>query len=511
MINRQHFDKWFDSQFEINENNKIKFLGKSRYLTVNDLFHKYKEFCSISFIDDNFTFDDINNIITGKYKVIEDDEPKFTCRDAIVGILSKRDKFNISSSFSEITRYSKDKSVQISSDIDDVYNHLIEVMTQDSDYKCYTLGTIKSTLNNMAAEARSNCLGNVFKQIKYDPNYVDYTNQYLKAIYDYLKPSESYEIFSTLFKHWAWQVKRKICNKEVVWHIWINLFGATGLGKSYMIKKMCGVLDEFMTTTTISKLFDDTKEIKRLTEKYILNLDELAINREDSSYEGALSSDEQATLKSMLTGDYLDTRVYGTQNQARRKITFSCISSSNNHLYDVIYDETSMRRFFDFNCTAQKKDNYDDINKWLDNSIDFWKGIDETLEKGYWQPISKVGLEIDKIQKGYYPTKSTLMYWLEYNKLEPGDSSPDLIFPKYKEWCKLSGYTAKTLRGFIDELKKRFPEFTSSDGIIRVKLTSINAPKNPDNLKLGDFTDDKSNTDFFESLSHRVVGNEDFT
>ena len=185
---------------------------------------------------------------------------------------------------------------------------------------------------------------------------------------------------------------------------------------------------------------------------------------------GALSPDEQSTLKSMLTGEKMDNRVYGTQNQARRRITFSCISSSNTHLYDVIFDETSMRRFFDFNCSSMIKteEDYADFNIWLNESDKFWMGINENLENGYWNPHNEIGKEILAIQTKYYPTRSTITYWNEYYEFKPTEDKTDgdvqARYSEYVSWCKLSGYKSKTLIGFINEIKKRFPELISKHG-----------------------------------------------
>lgn len=342
----------------------------------------------------------------------------------------------------------------------------------NNDLKQYNIGDIKAVLLDWQRECKMKAVDVVYKKIKYDSNEEEFANAYCKEIYNYFGISEKYEIFETLFKHWAWQVKRKMINKSVVWHIWINLFGGTGIGKSYFINKLTECLEEFSTRTTISKIFDDTKEIKRLTEKFILNFDELAINRDDANYEGALSTDEQSTLKSILTGEYLDTRVYGTQNQSRKRITFSCISSSNTHLYDVIYDETSMRRFFDFNCNTEIKSekDYVEFNKWIDESIRFWKGINENLEKGYWNPNNEIGNEILEIQKKYYPSKSTITYWNNYFEFIKTDDkkvgSVTISYAEYKQWCKESGYNAKSLNGYITEMKKRYPDLIGTDGVL---------------------------------------------
>lgn len=468
MINEQHFNNWFDKNYEINHNNKIKVLGKSRFLTENDIYTKYLELCNNACLPTDFSSNDVKNILVKKYTV-QSPATQISCKDAIKKCLLRTKQFKISTSFSEIET-TCDGVVYMPSDIDEMYNHIIAERIEDSTLQQYNVGDIKAALFDWQRDSKMNAVANIFKKIQYDPEYETFSTNYCRTVYDYFGIKESYDIFETLFKHWAWQVKRKMVGKPVVWHIWINFFGGTGIGKSYFINKLSDILEEYSTRTTISKIFDDTKEVKRLTEKYILNFDELAINRDDSSNEGALTADEQSTLKSMLTGEKLDNRVYGTQNQARRRITFSCISSSNTHLYDVIFDETSMRRFFDFTCSSDIKteDDYAKFNQWLINSDKFWMGINENLDNGYWNPHNEIGKEILAIQSKYFPTKSTLTYWNEYYEFCPTEDKIDgdvqARYSEYVSWCKMSGYKSKTLIGFINEIKKRFPELISKHG-----------------------------------------------
>ena len=468
MINTAHFNKWFDKNYEVTNNNKIKVIGKQRFLTETDIFANYEKVCDDCCLDKDFTPQDVKNELSRRY-TNTNNAPAISCIDAIKDCLLQTKQFKISTSFSEIETTS-DGQVFMPSDIDDMYNHIVRYRVNDGALSQYNVGDIKATLYDWQRESKMKAITNIYNKMKYDNEYEQFCTNYCKTVYDYFGIKERYEIFETLFKHWAWQVKRKMTGKPVVWHIWINFFGGTGIGKSYFISKLSDIMEEYSTRTTISKIFDDTKEVKRLTEKFILNFDELAINRDDASNEGALSTDEQSTLKSMLTGDKLDNRVYGTQNQARRRITFSCISSSNTHLYDVIFDETSMRRFFDFTCSSAIKteDDYAKFNQWLDNSDKFWMGINENLETGYWNPQNEIGKEILAIQSKYYPTKSTLTYWNEYFEFVPTENKTDgdvqTRYSEYVSWCKLSGYKSKTLIGFINEIKKRFPELISKHG-----------------------------------------------
>lgn len=474
MLNKVSFNNWFNQNYEINDNNKIKVKGKNRYLSESDVYTFYNKVISVACLPMNFTEQEVIDEIKAKYKV-QNVNPKQSCRDWIIKKINNNHHWKFNRAMTEIEYDAGNQGIYMSSGLDDLYDRLVE-NNADED-KPFDVGTIKSVLNNISKDAISNYLTNVYNQIKYDSNYSN-VDDYLRGLYDYLKPIESFDIFKVIVKHWAWQVKRKLLGKSVRNHIWINFYGGTGLGKSTMIKEMCKVMDEFVSTTSIAKLFDDTKEIKRLTEKYILNFDELAINGNEPG-DGFLAADQLALLKQMLTGDYIDARVYGTQNQSRRKITFTCISSANYHLYDTIFDEQSMRRFFEFHCEATKPKSYEEIDKVLALSNDFWKGIDESNDMGYWnENDTTIWNEIESIQKNYFPTKTTVSQWLSFNNITQGNKTAKEVYPMYKEWCDENGFkNKKSLPSFIEELKRRFPTYIGNDGIFRLDISINTTPK----------------------------------
>lgn len=478
MLNKQHLMKWFNTTYYFTNNGKIGVNGKQNtYKTPEVIAQTYWSACNNLCLDTDWQIAECVKVIESFRPNKDSNTDDFSVEEFIKQyiIMNKDKHWRINSAMTELEYSYGPHAASAPADIDDLLTSIkAENIKAGSPFKSEDIKTI---LQNIAFNAKHKALEEVTNKIKFDKNYIKYTEDFLHGIYDYLKPTESYEIFSMLFKHWAWQVKRKFNNLPVVYHIWLNFCGATNLGKSTMIKKICSPMADFLSTTQIAKVFDDTKEIKRLTEKYILNFDELAVNNIDGG-ESGLQTDQIAMLKSLLTGDKLDARIYGSQNQATKRITFSCISSANYHLYDIIYDETSMRRFFEFHCMADKPESYDIINKWIDNSLDFWKGIDENLDNGYWDVFSEIGKQINAIQCAYYPTKSTLMYWLEYNTIKKGKNKPSQIYPQYREWCKENGYKAKTLIAFINELKKRFPEFISPDGVLSVEITPKDATVN---------------------------------
>ena len=338
----------------------------------------------------------------------------------------------------------------------------------------YSEGESKTAIGTYLIDAYQIAIADTLKLIKYSPDYDAQARQWLKSVYDLLMPEQSFDIFITLMMHWAWQVKRKMLNLEVHNHIWPNFYGATGLGKTTLIRKMTKPLEDFTSTTNIGKLFDDTREIKRLTENFILNMDELGINCE-SEESGKISSDQKAILKSLLTGEKIDARTYGTQNQSKRNITFSCISSANQHLYDVVYDETSMRRFFEFVCTGTRPNDYTEINKYLDNSVAFWRGIDDSRDTGYWNPFSEIGQQITAIQQSYYPTKTTTKMWIDAVHVSVGRNNLECSYRAYVSWCHDTGNKCKNQQNFATDIRHLLPQAVNNAGRIGLGWSDTDA------------------------------------
>ena len=361
--------------------------------------------------------------------------------------------------------------IPIDKDIEDLTCQIqVDVYDQELPYR---EGEISRCVNTYFTNLYQYGVSNMFQAIAYDQKYEKGTEKWLDNLYDYFQPQESREIFHMMMKQWGWQSKRKILGKEVKWHIWINFWGASGLGKTTCIKKTCAPMEDVTSTTTISKVFDDTREIKRLTENYVLIFDELAINSEGEDGD-KLSADQTGTLKQLITGDYLDARVYCSQKQAKKKITFSCISSSNTHLYDVIYDPETMRRFFEVHCMAKATGEYSKINKTLDNAVYFWRGINENLDSGYFDPDSDLGKEVANMQKAYYPTKSSVFNWIKETSAKAGRTPAWRAYNTYKQYCLNCGRKPKGYDTFLSDVKHAIPDSVKNDtSLLDFKVTEL--------------------------------------
>lgn len=434
--------------------------GSNKYLQPIDIFKAYCNFRADNGQVADVSVDEIAEYVRNNTPTDQQNE-KIPCRHWINQWLEQhKDTWRFNASWSLITYMYR--GMPKNKTIDDLKDALMEtVYTEELPYK---VEEVKTTLNCMLRDADSISTTKIYDKIAYDESMVDACDRFLRGLYDYCKPTESFEIWKTLWKHWGWICKRRMLGRPVVWHIWLNLYGATGIGKTTILKRLCEPMIDYTTVTNIATLFESTKEIAKLASYYVLIFDELAVNTEGEPG-GSLTDDNKATLKSILTADYLDVRVYGTQRQTKQKITFVPVSSANNHLYDVIFDETSMRRFFEFHCTAEKPENFDEINKYLEHTDVFWRGIDENLDRGYWEPMgTPIGNEITRIQQSYYPTRTTTSMWIEAMNVRVGKRPGTHAYKAYTAWCRETGNRQKTMQNFVKDVAHMLPEAIDSAG-----------------------------------------------
>lgn len=468
--NIDQFIKYFENNYIITDRGKIQMKSKRSFLTPQEVYVKYVAAMGVVGIDP-MSQPEVEEIIKNLIKEKSAPEAQqIELMPYLVKLLKESGRFQINRSFTEIRSMRPGSDSPLNSDINDIKHFLLAKAASDPILGSFTTGNIEHTLYDMARQAKENSFAKLAKELEYDEDCLPFLDTYLHKIHEHFQISESYEIFKMMMCHWAWQVKRRMRMKKVVWHIWINFFGPTGTGKSWFIDKLASKFEEFYTESAkISSLFDETREIKKMTEKYIIYFDELAVNNTQAvAGVEALSTDDIKTLKSILTGNKLDTRIYGTQEQMKRTITFSCISSANDHLYDVIFDPETMRRYFEFNCKRTEvgtQEEQKSLNEILDKSVDFWKAIDENKEEGYWNPNSDLGHQVWEIQKTYYPTKSTLIEMSKYYKFKYDDSYTTAeCYKTYADWCKQAGMKPKSIMNFNSEVAKRWPELVGSDG-----------------------------------------------
>lgn len=395
-------------------------------------------------------------------------------------------------------------------DINNLEQYLQMINSSDNGGPGYNIGDIKATLGQTLKEWENFALQQIIDDLRFDKRFVNYTDKFLSSLYDYWGIVENKDVFNTMMKQWMWCVKRKVWNRPVRHHIWINFYGTTGFGKSEFVKRWTKRFEDFRSEGGLEIFADQGREYKKFCNNFILFFDELSQNNQTNLADAKLTTNTLNAIKASVTGDVMDVRILGGQQQNKVKIRYTPISAANYHLYDIIYDETSMRRFFEFNVGRTERPtsaDFHNLNSILDHSVDAFRGIDENNEDGYFDPESKVGQMVRDTQKHYLPTKTTVNVWMRKCNVKAGTTSSDLLYNEYKNWCKEYGYNPRNLEGYNEILASRFPRNNDGEILIDIGVVSNNSTymarltrDNQNAEETSEDIDEKIDDGFFDNL-----------
>lgn len=338
--------------------------------------------------------------------------------------------------------------------------------------KAYTVGDISDGWKLLKLHYLSSQKLYLREKFKYDGN--AFIDDFSRYIYDYLQIAEDYDIFEMIFKHWLWCLKRKMFNKPVIWHIWINFNGAQGIGKTQMLTRMFKSFEDFTVMTNLRIMNDVEREYRKFSDNYVIMFDDLNTG-ENSDNDISLNDSAVDAIKQIMTQDILTIRSFHTQDQIRVKNTFIPISTANKHLYDVIYDGDAMRRWFEFNCKRDiPPESYDELNAVLERFPEALQGIDENNDKGYWIRGTETCNKILEIQKHYIPTNTSTNTWIDYCEVSPDydrSENTEMMAPEYKQYCtycRAVGKHAAGLQRVTMILGRLWPECIDDKGVAHV-------------------------------------------
>ena len=389
---------------------------------------------------------------------------------------AKEQKWKISPDWKSIERLQG--GIPVGSDITELIRAIRANAINKGLGKLAKADDIKCLVGDLAMRNSAAAVEHTAKKLLHDPRCARITDECLDKLHDIWQIKQSKEIHRTIIKHWMWVTKRKLLGYNASWPIWPNYMGGTAIGKSQYMLALTSPFSDFAITTSISKLLDDERQLNKLTSAYILNLDELAINERNTPYadrEATLNKDQQATLKALLTQDKITSRVWGGQAQTTRRLTFSCISSANEHLYDIIYDEKTMRRYFEFECLVPKILDFSGLEEIKRHVEEMWRGVDERLENGYWNPECPVWDEVAEMQSKYYPTTTTTERWIKDFNIEACSKEDGAniqeLYDEFKQYCKERGHAVKSQTKWLVDIKHLVPGSVGEDThtYIRVK------------------------------------------
>ena len=453
----ENFVRFFTKNYSINQKGEVVKSNGHR-ISIHDVFKAYRDAQENAGNEVNLKEGDVAQYVSDNTPATPP-KPVFDLRSFIEGYITEfasdkkpaQQKWKIGPAWRTIERITN--GIPTPSDLSELQNAVRAYAIDQSLGKQAKMDDIRCILTDMAVNANGKRVVAIVEKIKHDPESLGIAKETLKKLHDFWKISQSFDVFFTLVMHWMWQVKRKLLGRETIWALWINFFGGTAIGKTSFLNALSEPFDDFALSTSISKLLDEERQMLKLTASYIINLDELSVNNRESLYsdkEGQLGRDQQATLKSLLTQVKMQTRVMGGQRQTTRRLTFSCCSSANEHLYDIIYDEKTMRRYFEFDCGVDKVEDFSAMDEIKTHILDLWKAVDESLEEGYWNPKCPVWEEIASEQATYYPTNTTTGMWIEDAHVVAGtrEDHEDMqgLYDEYKDYCKERGHMNKSYK-----------------------------------------------------------------
>ncbi len=249
-------------------------------------------------------------------------------------------------------------------------------------------------------------------------------------------------VIKTVLKHWIWLTKRRMQDMTVRWEMMVVLHGGQGACKSTLAKRMMTCVGDRMTTLiTFDQILDINREIRKLSESFIMLLDDL----------DSFSEDSIGSLKSILSMETVKIRTLGSQEQSDIRIHATPIATCNRPIWEIIGDESGMRRFFQLEIGLKdafdKPGIFDEMEALYEKLPLLWNGVDENRELGYLIQGSDVFRNVNEIQNGYRKRTSLDMFLDDMGYVFSPCVCDKItwiplttVLMDYKQWCQNIGW-----------------------------------------------------------------------
>lgn len=295
----------------------------------------------------------------------------------------------------------------------------------------FSSSQLKGALNVYVAQEQIAQREQLLASLVYDNSTYNGIDIWLMAVTGQVDPLDKYAL-----QHFFWQVKRKMYNKEVIYHLLPILFGEQGGGKSKAIEKLIMPLKQLTLTFNPPEIIDE-RNYQALSENYINVFDEMS---------GIETRTDIENFKKNISLPMLSYRPLHTNTNKLVKQNCTFIGSSNKTISQIINDPTGMRRMWQIKCLPQTElqKNWDAINS-ID-AVKIWKSIDENLDKGYGedQRAALAAAQKETMNKGEIAT------FIEEKDIMPGEDggvyvSAKDVYKMYKVWRETDWKDSKPL------------------------------------------------------------------
>ena len=206
----------------------------------------------------------------------------------------------------------------------------------------------------------------------------------------------------TVLKHFIWQVKRKLFDNPVKYHMMPVFFGPQEAGKSTVVRDhFCRPVKDFFAATDFATITDNRSH--DIWDNYVLFFDEM----------GRSAVSHLEDIKRKITEDTFNARVLGknTDTLVVNRATF--IGTTNKDISRLIFDDTGMRRFYQVDCRT--------VIDWLvTDGINYrrlWQSVNENEET----PLLKDPERLKRIKRVQSSKRQITMMerWLRERSHQP--------------------------------------------------------------------------------------------
>lgn len=216
-------------------------------------------------------------------------------------------------------------------------------------------------------------------KVRYDGSSLDELMKFVKNL-----TGEENQLDAAAIYSFIWQCKRKMFGLNVEHHqMTIFYSSGQGLGKTRSAKRISLAADKPVGTESdiMCPYFKDVTGDQMVDEKEIPSYSRAFVCLNDEFSKMDPGNYEKA--KTLITGDFKDSRVYFTQKNMKYPIRCAFIGTSNKPINSVIFDTSGTRRFYQLN--VRKNMTIDEMNEQqkVMESIDYlkiWRSVDENKE-----------------------------------------------------------------------------------------------------------------------------------
>lgn len=242
-----------------------------------------------------------------------------------------------------------------------------------------------------------------------------------------LRIEQDLDLFTAVMCKFIWQIKRCIFDMSTYNEIMVAIFGAQGIGKTFLANALFRSIlgDYYDNSITLERLCDE-RNTNILMDNYCINIEELAMGNSNFGLRGPAL----AVLKRIITERGGSYRPMNTNSSVKIINNASLMSNANFHLYDILNDPSGMRRFIEF-TSAQPKNvpiNMtcpDEVKFLIENAVRFAKSINTEEQYGYINPDSEVEAKLIAIQNSYIKLDSFTEFFHATFTLMDADSLPN--------------------------------------------------------------------------------------